>query len=960
MAILKSRESLAVKYRPKRLEQLIGQEDIVSLLQGQFKSKSGINRSFLLSGPTGCGKCITGDALILTPNGFMMIKDIIPEGSQEGFTEKGMLVCNKEGAYEKTSHVFYEKTSETYRLTTQTNFQIEGTPEHKLLCLEGLTPVWKRLDDITDGDYVAIQRGMNLWPDTAPNLSSFDCPDFDHALFACIDCTKACKSEQLCSDFDPISGVVCRVCGKTFGNLCTHTATHGITPHEYKELYSCALLSASQLYKAANTRFDYFLPQEMTEDLAYLLGYIVAEAAIEGRNISFYNKDAWVIADFKRLYQAVFKAEIHEVYDKDDGVCRLRISGAKRITFFKWLGVEAGHSRTRCIPSIILRSPKNIVAAFLRAYFEGDGGWNGDRVSAYSASEMLIRQLQTVLLNFGIVSTINSKEIRDAAYWDLNIASNDLDLFMEEIGFLTETKRSRYIPKRRNPNFDIIPRVGQYLDAIKNKHRLDKSGNYLIDGQKVKVAINSGGGSQNWSYLRVEDYLNGNEGTNLSQYFTDEYQKLKSLFDLHYYWSKVEISEKVNEEKYVYDVSLPDTHSFFSNGFISHNTTTARIIAHYINCDHFDQEACAPCGKCEYCLDVEKKSYYGGVDEINFSNERGIDTIRAVIESTAYASQFNAHVFICDEIQCLTGLAQNALLKILEEPPEGVVFLLLTTDPQRLLPTIINRCCPLTVTRVDSDEIAKYLLKVCQLEGRDYFTPQGVENTDPETKREEFEKACVIFKNIAMFSNGLVRQALATLEAVLSIVEGGQKIDTQDVEAIRKIVGRFVENPETEPCLAEYLISGIYSGRYGLALSYALKLMQSSQSNSCKYLFEKALDNHIQTLYFLVDPKKKIGNLCDAFYSRWFGSILSTVKKPGGLQLTHQAAADIVGIFMQLISDMGAFVHDERRLVIAYTLKMLDAVNKHRHLAYTKASPFHKVHAPELLIQTTETDTTKE
>ena len=121
-------------------------------------------------------------------------------------------------------------------------------------------------------------------------------------------------------------------------------------------------------------------------------------------------------------------------------------------------------------------------------------------------------------------------------------------------------------------------------------------------------------------------------------------------------------------------------------------TTLGRIIAHYINCDDFNMETCVPCGKCDYCKDVLTRGYYGGVDEINFSDTRGIDTVRAVIESTAYASQFNAHVFICDEIQCLTSIAQNALLKILEEPPEGVVFLLLTTDPQRLLPTIINRC----------------------------------------------------------------------------------------------------------------------------------------------------------------------------------------------------------------------------------------------------------------------------
>ena len=377
-------------------------------------------------------------------------------------------------------------------------------------------------------------------------------------------------------------------------------------------------------------------------------------------------------------------------------------------------------------------------------------------------------------------------------------------------------------------------------------------------------------------------------------------------------------------------------------------TTLGRIIAHYINCDDFNMETCVPCGKCDYCKDVLTRGYYGGVDEINFSDTRGIDTVRAVIESTAYASQFNAHVFICDEIQCLTSVAQNALLKILEEPPEGVVFLLLTTDPQRLLPTIINRCCPLTVCRVDDEVISDYLAKICKLENRDYFTPKE-KFANGEEAQAAIERAYTIFKNIAKFSSGLVRQALATLEAVLSSIEGGQKIDTQDVEAIRKIVGRFVDNPETEPNLVAYLIQGVYSGKYSAALSNALKLISSSQANSCKYLFEKALDSHLQSLYYLVDPKKKLGNLCDPFYARWHNCMLDTVKTPGGLQLTHQSAAEMIGIFMQLLSDMGAYLHDERRLVIAATVKMLDAVNKYRHLAYTRSSAFHKMHAPELL-----------
>ena len=371
-------------------------------------------------------------------------------------------------------------------------------------------------------------------------------------------------------------------------------------------------------------------------------------------------------------------------------------------------------------------------------------------------------------------------------------------------------------------------------------------------------------------------------------------------------------------------------------------TSLARVLAHYINCDNFNTEECAPCGKCDYCKDVTR-NYYGGVDEINFSNERGIDTVRSVIDSTAYASQYNAHVFICDEIQCLTNVAQNAFLKILEEPPEGVVFLLLTTDPHKLLPTIINRCCPLTLERVDTNIIANHLLKICKAEKRDYFTPKN-----PEASNDEVAKAYAVFKNIAMFSNGYVRQALATLEAVLSMLEGGQKFDPSDVEAIRKIVGTFVDSPEAEIDITQFLIQGLYTGRYGISLNYALKMIQRSQI-SIKNLIERTLDTHIQILFLLTDPNRKLVGLTDPFYGRTYATVIEAVKQPGSMVLVHTSAAEIVGVFMTLLSELGAYIQDERRLVIASVLKMLDIINNHRSLAYTTNSMFHKIHAPELI-----------
>ena len=370
-------------------------------------------------------------------------------------------------------------------------------------------------------------------------------------------------------------------------------------------------------------------------------------------------------------------------------------------------------------------------------------------------------------------------------------------------------------------------------------------------------------------------------------------------------------------------------------------SSLARILAHYINCEDFDTENCRPCGVCSYCKQVEK-GVYGGVEEINFSDSRGIDTVRAIIDSTNYAAAHNASVFICDEIQQITNAAQNALLKILEEPPEGVILLLVTTDPNRLLPTIINRCCPLALERVSVEDLSKHLLYITKKEARDYFTPASGD-------KAEVEKAYAIFKNIAMFSNGIVRQAIATLEAVLSTVEGGEKIDTQDVEAIRRVVGMFIENPDVEPNIAGFLISGIYSGRYGVSLSHANKMVTGSNASSAKYLFEKALVFHIQTLYFMVDPKKNIANLTEAYYTRWYVSLEEAAGTRGMLQLVHQSAAEIVVIFMELLTELGRFIHDEKRLITAYVVKMIDAVNRHKHLAYTQASPFHRIYSKDIL-----------
>jgi DNA polymerase-3 subunit gamma/tau len=117
-------------------------------------------------------------------------------------------------------------------------------------------------------------------------------------------------------------------------------------------------------------------------------------------------------------------------------------------------------------------------------------------------------------------------------------------------------------------------------------------------------------------------------------------------------------------------------------------TSTARILAKVLNCANVvDGE---PCLECASCVAIEAGTSFD-VHELDAASNRGIDDIRRLIESAALASPGRTKLYILDEVHMLTEPAENALLKTLEEPPENVVFVLATTDPQKVRPTIRSR-----------------------------------------------------------------------------------------------------------------------------------------------------------------------------------------------------------------------------------------------------------------------------
>src|SRR5918995_1042206 len=145
-------------------------------------------------------------------------------------------------------------------------------------------------------------------------------------------------------------------------------------------------------------------------------------------------------------------------------------------------------------------------------------------------------------------------------------------------------------------------------------------------------------------------------------------------------------------------------------------TTTARLLAKAVNCLDPDPMQ-RPCNVCTACVAINRGATTD-VIEIDAASNRGIDDIRDLRERVKYApTQLRTKFYIIDEAHQITGAAANAFLKTLEEPPVHTRFVLATTDPEELLPTIVSRCQRFDFRRVGADDIVRRLQTVAALEG---------------------------------------------------------------------------------------------------------------------------------------------------------------------------------------------------------------------------------------------------
>jgi DNA gyrase subunit A len=445
--------------------------------------------------------CVTGDTFVVTDQGLLPIAELGKRGKSigEGTKVIAVKVLSWDGQVNKASRWFDSGVHPTLKVRTQHGFELTGTLNHPVLVCqpdaEGRpTFVWKTLAQLRVGDFVVLDRSGQLWPNRLVNLRPF------HPKLSL-------RSRAHC--------------------------------HQ--------------------------LPTVLDERLAFLLGALVAEGTVREKVVEFTATPGEFADAFEATWRTLFPTcRLHRWLRSPVGFGKqpfwqIQIVSKQVVDFLRNLGLK-GKSAERQIPPVILRSPKPVVAAFLRALFEGDGSVersNGTlyRVTLTSRSEQLVKQVQILLLRFGIVSTRSFDVTRRD--WRLFIQGKEnLQRFDEQIGFLSEAKRRALtealsqLSGRAIARYDFVPFLAAYVRRVAKCHRVWLSKHNFDRPERLALALPRLMQALSSADIAFVSFLA------MRRYLFDRIVAIEPAG-----WQRV-CSVRVDS----------NCHSFVANGFINHNT----------------------------------------------------------------------------------------------------------------------------------------------------------------------------------------------------------------------------------------------------------------------------------------------------------------------------------------------------------------------------------------------------
>jgi len=303
-------------------------------------------------------------------------------------------------------------------------------------------------------------------------------------------------------------------------------------------------------------------------------------------------------------------------------------------------------------------------------------------------------------------------------------------------------------------------------------------------------------------------------------------------------------------------------------------TSTARILAKALNCKKGITPD--PCNKCENCISISNGSSMDVV-EIDAASNRGINEIRELREKVKYLPNIlRKKVYIIDEVHMLTTEAFNALLKVLEEPPEHVIFIMATTEPNKVIPTILSRCQRFDFFPIPMDKIKERLQKIA--------------------KKEKITISGPALDLISKYADGSLRDADGILEQLAAF--GEDKIEVEDVTSLLGVIDLELLFELTDILIEKNLTGGLLLVNKITGSNQNLKVFVSEFLDHLYDLYViKNYNNPFEIINLSEDHKERYQDQARKlqkeeieFYMELFTELLKQVKWGEGSKVFFKSA----------------------------------------------------------------------
>ncbi|GIW00352.1 SpoVR family protein [Roseiflexus sp.] len=342
--------------------------------------------------------CCRYDTLVFTDQGVLRIGDIVAQRQAVRVSDGE----TPQAVYDWAAFENYE----TIRVRTRRGLELEGSVNHRVMLPDG---GWRRLDELQVGERVRIGGGQNLW---AQQYVALDWSPVRHATLAQIADAAEVEVETVIRYQRSVRGV------------------HATTPASLVAAYDAAIADHGPIIRR---RVPIRVPEVVDERLAAFLGYLCGGGHISAvrHAIELMTADEDQARAFADLVRSLFGIEAR--WRRDGNRWRVSFYSRDAQDFLVHLGLKTGvAAREKRVPDVILRSPKPVVAAFLRALYDCDGCAGDAGVVLSTASEEIGRTVQVLLLNFGILA---SRCANTDGTWHIRATGRSAAVFFAEIGF---------------------------------------------------------------------------------------------------------------------------------------------------------------------------------------------------------------------------------------------------------------------------------------------------------------------------------------------------------------------------------------------------------------------------------------------------------------------------------------------------------------------------------------------